>query len=191
MKHAKSLAATWACAAAGALVLAGATAAAPGAPLIPVRMGDQISVAGTSIVCQAQVSKTDFKGKKLIACVKIADNELLAGSYSPALAATGEITVARLTKGGKTIVLRRSASLGTQSRAIRAKVGDNLRIVGTDMACSVSKAPNAVPYISCFHVTGSGGKVGSYSFSIGDRAVAVTQFTSQKASKLVKTFAQP
>lgn len=181
-----------ACACVVSLVFAGGTAASSRGPVITIKLGDQIDVLGTRVLCLAQVGKNLFKGKKLVSCYKLSGSSAQIGAYAPALAADGEIGVAKLTKSGGTLVFRRKpAGLGAANKVIRAKIGDTLALQGTDVACAVSKAATGAPYLSCFTVSASGGKTGSYSFSISDAVVAVTQFTAPNKTKLIKTWKQP
>ena len=69
--------------------------------------------------------------------------------------------------------------------------GDTLALEGTDIGCTVNKTSVGTPFISCFKFNRKGGKVGTYSFSISDAAVAISQFSAPIRSKVVKTWKQP
>ena len=188
----RSIALVGACACAAALVCAGTTAASPAAT-IKIKLGDSIDLKGTHVYCQTLVGSGVFKGKKLVACYKLAGGKPVVGSYTPALAVDGDIAVAKATKTSATVVFRRKpARAGAEKpRVVQAKVGDTLELSGTDIACGVNKSTNGVPYITCFKYSQKGGKTGTYSFAISDFVVAITQFTAPNKSKVVKTWNHP
>lgn len=175
-------------AALAALVLAGGTDARS-AKQITIKLGDQLVVAGTSIFCQTQIGKTQLKGKKLIACYKIRKSAAIVGSYAPALAFDGELAVAKVTAKGAQIVFRRKPARVHKTWTVN--VGDTIVISPSSERFSCAVGTSGGPYIACFLGSSKGGKTGSFSFAIGDGAVAITQFTSPSKTKLLKTFVQP
>jgi hypothetical protein len=181
-----------ACVCVVALALSGTTTASPRAKPVPLTLGDSIDVLKTNVYCQTLIGQAALKGKKLVACYKVRGGKAVVGSYNPALTAEGELAVGKATKTGATIVYRRRpARAGAKPRVVQAKVGDTFTLQGTDIGCAVNRTTTGTPYISCFNFNSKGGKVGSYSFSISDSAVAITQFTAPNKTKLVKTWKQP
>ena len=143
-----------------------------------VKIGDVFLVAGTDLGCETIVGKKLLVGKKLVACYKLKNAAPARRSYAAALAADGEVAVARANPDGSgTIVFRRKpTALGSGLKTITVKVGDQVLLGGTDLACAVTKSAQTGTYPTCFRLGRSGGRPNSYGFAQTSKFTAVVKF---------------
>lgn len=153
-----------------------------------MKVGDVFLVAGTELGCETIVGKKLLVGKKLVACYKLKAGAPARRSYAAALAADGEVAVARTNPDATgTIVFRRKpAALGSGSKTITVKVGDRVIFSGTDLACAVTTSTQTGTYPTCFRLGRSGGRPNSYGFAQTSKFTAIVKFdASGVKSKVV------
>jgi hypothetical protein len=170
-----------------ALVLAASTAGSSRKAYV-LKLNDRFLVAGTDLGCETLIGRTLLKGKKLVACYKLKNSAPAAKSYAAALAVDGEVAVARANPDGSgTIVFRRKpTALGSGSKTITVKAGDQVLLGGTDLACAITKSAVTGTYPSCFRLGRSGGRPNSYGFAQTSKFTAVVQFgATGRTSKVI------
>jgi hypothetical protein len=160
-----------------ALALAASTTASS-SKTYTVKVNDVFLVAGTDLGCETIIGKKLLVGKKLVACYKLKNSSPALKSYAAALAADGEVAVARANPDGTgTIVFRRKPSaLAVGSKTITVNVGDQVLFSGTDLACAITKSAPTGVYTTCFRLGKSGGRPNSYGFAQTSKFTAIVKF---------------
>jgi len=175
------------CAIAALLVMA-SQADARQARHITLHVGDAFAVAGTDLACQTEVGRNVIKGHKLVTCFKLKGGKLQPHSYIAALGTNGQVVVAPIGANGSIgapVFGRRPAVVEAGARQITVHAGDELLLSGTDLACGINDDASGI-YPTCFRVTSTGGRPGSYAFAETERFVAVVKFNSTgKKTKVV------
>jgi hypothetical protein len=161
-----------------ALAFAAQAGASSRAAHITLNVNDTFTVAGTNLACEIEVGKKLLKGQKLVTCFKVNGSKLVPGSYVSALGDSGRVVIAKIKPDGTVsapVFNRAPSSLGAHAKQYAAKVGDELVIAKTDIACTVNSDTAGI-YPTCFRVTTKGGRPHSYAFAEGTKFVAVVQF---------------
>jgi hypothetical protein len=160
-----------------ALALAASTTASS-SKTYTVKVNDVFLVAGTDLGCETIVGRKLLVGKKLVACYKLKNSSPAARSYAAALAADGEVAVAKANPDGSgTIVFRRKpTALGAGSKTITVKVGDKVLFSGTDLACAFTKSAPTGVYTTCFRLGKAGSRPNSYGFAQTSKFTAIIKF---------------
>jgi hypothetical protein len=157
---------------------------------ITLKIGDAFVVAGTNLACAAQIGQHVIRGQKLVTCFLVKGGTLAANSYVAALGANGRVAVGHVNAKSNidvSVFDRKPAGLGSRSRQITVRAGDELLLSGTDIACGINNDASGI-YPTCFRVTPRGGLPGSYGFAETKAFVAVVQFdsTGKKTRVLLK-----
>jgi len=155
---------------AAAATVSAATSKKPAA----LRLGDVVDVLGTRIACDATVGTVSLKGKRLVGCYVVDDKGAPAvGSYAPALAVDGEIVIVKVSAKAP-VVFRRTLASATSpaGRYLKATVGSRFALVGTDLACGVTRGERGIT-ASCFKLTRGTRTANTYGFAIANRVVTI------------------
>ncbi len=155
--------------------------------VITAKLGDSIDVLGSRIVCQVQVSKKHFKGKKIVGCLEADARGPIVGTYAPAVAGDGEVQVLKVGKNRQatTIYRRLPAGVGGGARTLRVSVGDTIFVGGTDLVCGVTRQEGKVA-ISCYVQRGLGRpRPGTNGFLLNDALAAVLRYQPSGDPKVI------
>lgn len=157
-----------------------------------LRLGDLVDVVGTRIACQVQVSRNVSPGKVVIGCLKVdASGKPAVGSYAVSIAKDGEATAVLVTKTRQPKVVFRSpaavAGRSAGTRVVRARVGDVLRLRGSDLGCTVVEDQDGLTAISCFRFSGIRVRAYSNLIGISDKLVLVSRVDARGKPKILFT----
>lgn len=170
-----------------------AGAGARAAAYSEIKLGDQVRIAGTRIICLA--AKDDTTGKPGIGCALFAGGAPITGSYAPSLTAGGSITVERIAKNSAPTVFKRTLQgVGAASKTHVLRSGDQFALpVGGDKAvgCSILTLGGFIGPV-CSYASKKGPVGSSYGFFLSGQQAAVIRYDgSGKSSSPVKRFQQP
>ena len=168
---------------AGALALAGPTAAAARAPFT-VALGDTVSISGTPIRCLA--SGTAAESGILCSLVGKSGKEP-AGSLGVALSSRGEAIVVKFEPKGNRAVWRVKA---VRTAVHVTDVGGSWQVAGTDILCSVGRA-ELQPGVTCSRVDAGGPRRNSNSIALTRLRVGIYRFDGGRHAKMRVEEPQP
>lgn len=175
--------------AAAGLAFAAPAGADTAGQIVKLKIGEGFAVAGTHIVCAAQVSKTVLPGKRLIGCAYSTSKGPVVGTYAVALAVDGDVVVAKVkTDGSPGVVYRRMPAVaGGPAKVYSVKVNDAVFFTGTNITCWVSASSGGTA-TSCFRSTAAKGNPlpNTYGVGITDKIAFVVHFDAKSKSTPVK-----